>query len=60
MTHQTPRRAAEELFLPPVADKGSNSEKLQDLRQRQILRQRELRVTERQLRLKARPKAGTA
>jgi hypothetical protein len=40
--------------------KGSNSEKLQDLRQRQVLRQRELRVTERQLRLKARPKAGTA
>ncbi|MCX8999606.1 hypothetical protein NOF55_21095 [Rhizobiaceae bacterium BDR2-2] len=51
MMHKTPRRAVEDLFRVPDADRGSNAEKLQNLRKRLQLRKRELRVEERQQRL---------
>ena len=44
------RQAAQNLFRPPDAEKGSNTDKLQDLRKRLQLRTRELRHTERQQR----------
>lgn len=50
MIPDTPRHAAENLFLPPDAEKGSNAEKLRKLRSRLQLRKRELRLVERQAR----------
>lgn len=50
MTHKTTRDAMEELFRAPEAERGSNAEKLENLRRHMKSRQRELRLTERQAR----------
>ncbi|MBB3441370.1 MULTISPECIES: hypothetical protein [unclassified Rhizobium] len=50
----THKRAAEHLFRPPQPDKASDAEKLQDVRRRLRLRQRETRQDERRQRQKTR------
>lgn len=46
----------EQLFNRPIAEQGSNAAKLQDIRHRLALRDREARLDERQVRLRNRQK----
>ncbi len=55
MTTEIERLAAENLFRPAMAEKGSNSEKLQTLRARMKLQKSELRLREKQARAAGRP-----
>lgn len=50
----TDKRAAENLFRAPQPEKASDAEKLQDVRRRLRLRERELRQDERRQRQKTR------
>lgn len=50
----TDKRAAENLFRAPQPEKDSDAEKLQDVRKRLRLRQREIRQDERSERQKTR------
>ncbi|QWW66180.1 hypothetical protein [Rhizobium sp. WYJ-E13] len=50
----TKKRAAENLFRAPQPEKDSDAEKLQDVRKRLRLRQREIRQDERSERQKTR------
>lgn len=50
----TDKRAAESLFRAPQPEKDSDAEKLQDVRKRLRLRQREIRQDERSERQKTR------
>lgn len=53
------RRKAANLFRPPDVEAGSNADKLQALRQRLQLRQREQRLSERQTRQERRTECGS-
>jgi predicted component of type VI protein secretion system len=50
----TVRHAAQNLFRKPDAEEGSNAAKLQEFRQRQALRSRELKLAQKQERLQRR------
>lgn len=53
-------RVADKLFKPNIADVGSDAAKLQDIRKRLGLRNREIRVAERRGRLERRAEAALA
>ncbi len=50
----TVRHAAQNLFRKPDAEEGSNAAKLQELRHRQALRSREIKLAQKQERLQKR------